>query len=198
MPGFRWAIQGPLVSWKNTGIVNNIFLYVKQVISYWCFVWKMSFYCLIYKPQIALRTANTPEFWPILSAILFTVNSEIFARGLFSRNFAYAMFRGNKTLARWQNHSVIYWYMYIMPKLRISKVTNMSFNAIRKNLQIYSMSSVQTFFSYLVKKVINFFSCSTELSRIFQFIPCQEGYKLFFMLNWTEQNISITTLSRRL
>ena len=37
-----------------------------------------------------------------------TVNSEIFARTLFSRNFAYAKFRENKTLAKWQNHSVFY------------------------------------------------------------------------------------------
>ena len=37
-----------------------------------------------------------------------TVNSEIFARTLFSRNFAYAKFRENKTLAKWQNHSVVY------------------------------------------------------------------------------------------
>ena len=40
-----------------------------------------------------------------------TVNSEIFARVLFSRNFAYAAkFRENKTLAKWRNHSVIYGY----------------------------------------------------------------------------------------
>ena len=30
--------------------------------------------------------------------------------GLFSRNFAYAKFRENRILAKWQNHSVIYWY----------------------------------------------------------------------------------------
>ena len=37
----------------------------------------------------------------------FPVSSEIFARVLFSRNFAYAKFRENKILAKWQNHSVI-------------------------------------------------------------------------------------------
>ena len=40
-----------------------------------------------------------------------TVNSEIFARTLILRNFAYAKyakFRENKTLAKWQNHSVVY------------------------------------------------------------------------------------------
>ena len=36
------------------------------------------------------------------------VNSEIFARTLFSRKFAYAKFRENKTQAKWQNHSVVY------------------------------------------------------------------------------------------
>ena len=37
-----------------------------------------------------------------------SVNSEIFARVLFSRNFAYAQFRENKVLAKWRNHSVNY------------------------------------------------------------------------------------------
>ena len=37
-----------------------------------------------------------------------TVNSEIFARVLFSRNFAYAKFHENKILAKWSNHSVFY------------------------------------------------------------------------------------------
>ena len=40
-----------------------------------------------------------------------TVNSEIFARFLFSRNFAYAKFHENKILAILRNHSVVYWYM---------------------------------------------------------------------------------------
>ena len=57
-----------------------------------------------------------------------TVNSEIFATVLISRNF-----REIKTLAKWQNHSVVYWYMYIMPRSRIPNVANMPFNAIREN-----------------------------------------------------------------
>ena len=36
-----------------------------------------------------------------------TVDSKIFARVLFSGNFAYAKFRENKTLGKWQNHSVV-------------------------------------------------------------------------------------------
>ena len=39
-----------------------------------------------------------------------TVNSEIFAMVLFSRNFAYAKFRENKILTIWRNHSVVYLY----------------------------------------------------------------------------------------
>ena len=39
-----------------------------------------------------------------------TVNTEIFGRVLFSRNFAYAKFRENKILAKWRNHSVDYEY----------------------------------------------------------------------------------------
>ena len=42
------------------------------------------------------------------------VNSEIFARILFSRNFAYAKFRESKTLVRWWYHSVVYWYRWII------------------------------------------------------------------------------------
>ena len=37
-----------------------------------------------------------------------TVNSEILARTFFSRNFAYAKFRENKTLVNRQTHSVVY------------------------------------------------------------------------------------------
>ena len=36
-----------------------------------------------------------------------TVNSEIFARVLFSRNFAFTKFRENKTLAKWRDHSAV-------------------------------------------------------------------------------------------
>ena len=36
-----------------------------------------------------------------------TVNSNIFKRVLFSRNFTYAKFRENKILAKWRNHSVV-------------------------------------------------------------------------------------------
>ena len=37
-----------------------------------------------------------------------TVNSEVFGRCLFSRNFAYAKFHENKYLPKWRNHSVVY------------------------------------------------------------------------------------------
>ena len=37
-----------------------------------------------------------------------TVNSGIFARVLFSQNFAYAKFCENITLAKWQYYSVVY------------------------------------------------------------------------------------------
>ena len=40
----------------------------------------------------------------LLLACVYTVNSEIFVLTLFSRNFAYAKFGENKTLAKWQNH----------------------------------------------------------------------------------------------
>ena len=37
----------------------------------------------------------------VLSSFAITVNSEIFARVLLSRNFAHAKFRVNKILAKW-------------------------------------------------------------------------------------------------
>ena len=47
-----------------------------------------------------------------------TVSLEIFARVLFSRNFAYAKFHENKIQAKWQNYSVVYWYKLILPLSR--------------------------------------------------------------------------------
>ena len=44
----------------------------------------------------------------LLLRVYTNVNSEIFVRVLFSRNFAYAKFRGNKILLKWQDHSVVY------------------------------------------------------------------------------------------
>ena len=41
-----------------------------------------------------------------VGSVLNTVNSGIFTRVLFSRNFAYAKFRENKIVAKWRNHSV--------------------------------------------------------------------------------------------
>ena len=41
------------------------------------------------------------EVFEILEHLLYTVNSEIFARTLFSQNFSYAKFGENKTLGKW-------------------------------------------------------------------------------------------------
>ena len=62
-----------------------------------------------------------------------SVNSEIFARALFSRNFALAKFRENKILTHWQSHYAVYWYKKNTPLTRIFNVANMCFNAIRVN-----------------------------------------------------------------
>ena len=50
------------------------------------------------------------DFYLLLSVTSYnsTVNPEIFARVIFSGNFAFAEFRENKTLAIWRNHSVVY------------------------------------------------------------------------------------------
>ena len=49
-----------------------------------------------YKPYILIVA--------MMAYILFTVNSEIFARVLFSRNFGYTKFHENKILAKCRNH----------------------------------------------------------------------------------------------
>ena len=55
---------------------------------------------------LAVPFMNANNHW--LGSICTTVNPEIFARILFSRNFAYAKFRENKILAKWRNHFVVY------------------------------------------------------------------------------------------
>ena len=71
---------------------------------------------MLLKKETKLHTnmfisTNQPSIghsWASMQENLTTVNSEIFAKLYFSRNFAYVKFRENKTLAKWQNHSVIY------------------------------------------------------------------------------------------
>ena len=69
-----------------------------------------------------------------------TVDSEIYARVIFSRNFAYAKFRENKILAKWRNHSVVYGYRQIIPKSRIFNVANMYLNPTRENKIVAKIS----------------------------------------------------------
>ena len=45
---------------------------------------------------------------PAHEMLVLTVNLVIFARVLFSRNFAYAKFGENIIVAKWSNHSVVY------------------------------------------------------------------------------------------
>ena len=51
-----------------------------------------------------------------------TVNSEIFARVLFSRVLADAKFRENFTLAKWQNHTAVYGCRNIVNLALVMKV----------------------------------------------------------------------------
>ena len=93
-----------------------IFRYWHQVIS---FSWDLrknrynqqSFYT--YEPTFPW-ILGPPLGWvlnaqPSRTILMDTVISEVFARILFSRNFAYAKFRENKILAKWRNYTVIYW-----------------------------------------------------------------------------------------
>ena len=56
------------------------------------------------KVILKIRRQQKHENLPSIQTV--TVNSEIFARTLFSRNSSYAKFCENKTLVKWQNHSV--------------------------------------------------------------------------------------------
>ena len=58
---------------------------------------------------VFMNTVTTSRNLELRSDI-YTVNSDIFAKVLFSRNFAYAKFRENKVLAKSRNHSVVYFY----------------------------------------------------------------------------------------
>ena len=49
--------------------------------------------------QLFIELAN-----PYTFANKYYINSEIFSRVLFSRNFAYAKFLENEILAKWRNH----------------------------------------------------------------------------------------------
>ena len=72
-----------------------------------------------------------------------TVNSEIFARTLFSRNFAYAKFRENKTLDKLQNHSVVICKPCLSGEFFTSLICRLILFAKKKsreNFRIYSMA----------------------------------------------------------
>ena len=94
---------------------------------------------------------------------------------------------------------VIYWYTYIMPKSRISNVTNMSFNAIRENKILTKFPNLQypiTMFkgcsSYTVKDILltryawqseGLMNKPTFSSKLFQSWWCNP-FRSFFCLIW--------------
>ena len=53
-------------------------------------------------------TADQGLYCLVRPICLNTVNSEIFVRVLFLRNFAYAKFLENKIPTNWRDHSVVY------------------------------------------------------------------------------------------
>ena len=68
------------------------------------------------------------------------VNSKIFARVLFPREFAYAKFREQKPSRKWQNHSV---------------VTDIR---VRRLLRAFSIAAYPVCWDYKVKLFIRYFS----------------------------------------
>ena len=65
---------------------------------------------LVIRPYTPVSSDDDKGYMDLVIKVhlLYTVNSEIFTRTLFLRNFAYAKFRENKNLTKWQNHSVLY------------------------------------------------------------------------------------------
>ena len=61
-------------------------------------------------PLLVLWLCSENKEKKVTAVIESSVKSEIFARVLFSRNFAYAYakLRENKILAKWRNHAVFY------------------------------------------------------------------------------------------
>ena len=92
-----------------------------------------------------------------LEVFAHTVNSELFAGILFSRNFAYAKFREIKP---WQSGEIIMPFTDIgksCPSREFFYVANMSFNAIRENK---------------IRKIPNLqYAISTEFSFTFMLEP---------------------------
>ena len=75
-----------------------------------------------------------------------TVNSEIFARVLFSRNFAYAKFRKNKTLAKslcqlliYVNHALV--ETFILTNILLQLFAKIKFSRKFSNFQFYINTS---------------------------------------------------------
>ena len=100
-------------------------------------------------------------------------NREIFARVLFSRNFAYAKFCENKIPTNLRNHSAFYWYRQITTLSRIFNVTDMCFNAIREYKIIAKISEFTVirkhhqFLLYLNARCPS----SSRITRVFVLCP---------------------------
>ena len=85
--------------------INSLFVFLLCIINFIC-----------YFVMIDILTLSIFTYMSKIHNIVYidrhmcktTVDSESFARFLFSRNFTYAKFRENKILTKWRNHSVVY------------------------------------------------------------------------------------------
>ena len=85
--------------------------------------------------------------------VSYTEKSEIFARTLFSRNFAYAKFLENKTLAKWQNHSLVNLALVADFSHHLYVFKCYSRKNSRENFRIYSTGTKLSWYHWLVKMV---------------------------------------------
>ena len=72
------------------------------------------------------------------------INSDFFARELFSRSFADAKFVKDKTLLKWRKHSAV------MLKLRILNLSKISSNVVRENMKSLHFFEFTVLYMYLI------------------------------------------------
>ena len=99
---FICALWSPAGKGLTSGVLLLVFYFTNGILGQ---VW----YLIVSIPDLCTLT-----YFVVISGLLMeyrmicTVNSEIFARVLFSRNFAFAKFREIQILAKRRNHFVIY------------------------------------------------------------------------------------------
>ena len=95
------------------------------------------------KALVGLRISSDSPEPSLLDYAISTVNADIFARILFSRNFAYAKFRENKILENGETTLSFTDIVLSCTSRDFFSVANMLFNAIRENKVLAKFPDLQ-------------------------------------------------------